>query len=454
MPKRYQWLPSWRASPWFIGAVVFLFCWGTFLVYYQVKFDLNVPPSTSGDEVDYDSIAWELSQGRGFRVSTEDDEFRRPYDFAAQDDDRFVLLDRESWIVTYRPPFYPYTMSILNRIFGRQFRATRLMDAAFMAVTLAFLVTFLIKHHGWQSALIALLFFVLVDVRTRLYGRAILTEAMALFWTTLLCYFLMKLADAEDKYWRSLYQQIGLIGVIYGLTLLTRTFVITWLPWLGLLILALVWRLKKSVIQAISAAILFAAVAGLVFLPWAIRNIQVTGKFMPLGTQGQVQLSAAFGDEIWQSQGLWTNLHSQGFYKEVESAGQTRLERELAHAEYSKQRALQWIRSNPFKTLALVPLKIWQECRPRNVTEVIILFFASIGLMTHIRDLKIRILLSIFLMNLFGIAMTWSVEGRFLVPILFVIHVWAAIGAWWCLKLATEVLSRRQPFNQLAIEES
>lgn len=454
MPKRYQWIPSWRASPWFIGVVAFLFCWGTFLVYYQVKFDLNIPPSTSGDEVDYDSIAWELSQGRGFRVSTEDDEFRRPYDFAAQDDDRFLLLDRESWIVTYRPPLYPYAMSLLNRFFGRQFWATRLMDAAFIAATIAFLVTFLVKHYGWQPALIALLFFVFVDVRTRLYGRAILTEAMALFWTTLLCYFLMKLADAEDKDWRSLYRQIGLIGVIYGLTLLTRTFVITWLPWLVLLILALVWRLKKSAPQAISASILFATVAGLVFLPWAIRNIQVTGKFMPLGTQGQVQLSAAFGDEIWQSQGLWTNLHSQGFFKGVESAKQTRLERELAHAEYSKQRAIQWILANPFKSLALVPLKIWQECRPRNVTEVIILFFALIGVTTHIRDLKIRILLSVFLMNLFGIALTWSVEGRFLVPLLFVVHAWAAIGAWWCLKLATEVLSRRQPCNQRVIEES
>ena len=454
MKKRHQWLSKWGASPWFNGTVAFLFCWITFLVYYQVKFDLNVPPSTSGDEIDYDSIAWELSQGRGFRFSVEDEEFRRAYEFASQNDTRLILPKYEAWFVTYRPPLFPYAISFLDQIFGRQFWAIRLMNVTLIAATLALLVTFLIRQYGPLPALIAIFFFIFLDVRTRLFGRAILTEAMALFWTTLLCYFLMKLVDASDQNWRSLYQQIGLIGVIYGLALLTRTFVITWLPWLGLLTFVLVWRSKKSVPQAISASIMFAAVAGLVFLPWAIRNIQVTGKFMPLGTQGQVQLSAAFGDEIWKSQGVWTNLYSQGFFKEVESAGQTRLERELAHAEYSKQRALQWIRSNPFKSLALVPLKVWQECRPRNVTEVIILFFALIGLTTHIRDLKIRILLSIFLMNLFGIALTWSVEGRFLVPLLFVIHAWASIGAWWCLKLATEVLSRRQLSNQLVIEES
>ncbi|HSG72551.1 MAG TPA: hypothetical protein VLA12_19220, partial [Planctomycetaceae bacterium] len=61
------------------GLIAGAVCFVTFVTYMQWKFGLNQPPRTSGDEPGYDSIAWELSQGRGFQLNYSDPEFRTLY---------------------------------------------------------------------------------------------------------------------------------------------------------------------------------------------------------------------------------------------------------------------------------------------------------------------------------------------------------------------------------------
>ncbi len=57
-----------------------------------LRFGLNEPPSATGDEPSYDSIAWELSQGRGFAEDFNNPEFRRPYDEAAKTQGQLMVL--------------------------------------------------------------------------------------------------------------------------------------------------------------------------------------------------------------------------------------------------------------------------------------------------------------------------------------------------------------------------
>ncbi|VAX40724.1 hypothetical protein MNBD_PLANCTO02-3047, partial [hydrothermal vent metagenome] len=45
-----------------------------------------------------------------------------------------------------------------------------------------------------------------------------------------------------------------------------------------------------------------------------------------------------------------------------------------------------------------------------------------------------RVFQGLIATSIFAIGATWSVEGRFLVPLLFLIHVLAAIGCWAILK--------------------
>ena len=66
------------ASPVWLGVVVGGLAWGTYVVYYEVRFGLNHPPAATGDEPDYDSLGWELAHQRGFRVDYTNPEFSPP----------------------------------------------------------------------------------------------------------------------------------------------------------------------------------------------------------------------------------------------------------------------------------------------------------------------------------------------------------------------------------------
>lgn len=156
---------------------------------------------------------------------------------------------------------------------------------------------------------------------------------------------------------------------------------------------------------------------------------------MPLGTQGLVQLSAAFGDKVWESKGLWVNLDNEGFFDEVIDPSQTHLEQEIAKANFSKSKAMEWALAHPMKSIALFPMKIYQECRPKNMTEAIILLLACLGGVACWKTSTTPLMLAILATNFFAIGMTWSVvEGRFLVPVLFPLHLLATIGLFgiWC----------------------
>ncbi|TWT57767.1 hypothetical protein KOR42_11330 [Thalassoglobus neptunius] len=418
-------------SNWLFGGAFFVLMWATLIAYYQYKFDLNIPPSTSGDEVDYDSLGWELAHGRGFRVDLNDPEFRAPYDLAAQASERFRLPQRESEISTTRPPFYPWAISYINRLIGRQFSGTRIMDAAFVAATGALLAVCVRQDFGMTAAWLSVILFLGVDVRTRLYGRAILTEAMAMFFVSLICVAILKLRFHR---FRSRFDDILFsvaLGLLIGFAVLVRTLMILWLPGICLL-LFLTWkRLGFSVKR--SALLVVGTMSGilLAILPWSVRNIAVTGEWMPMGTQGLVQLSASFGDEVWESGGVWRNLEHSGFFDDVVHDDQTPVEREVAKAKWSRTHAKEWIFRHPGRAITLVPMKIYEEFRPRNRTEGIILCLFLIGIWPALWSPSGRVCLALIAINAFAIGVTWSVEGRFLVPVLLPMHYVAMMGVVW-----------------------
>ena len=422
---------------WGIGLGSFLLCWLTFLAYYHLKFHLNVPPAVGGDEIDYDAIGWQLARGGGFAVDTADPEFRRPYDEAARTEERFRLDPPRAGLITYRPPLFPCALGGLNRVFGRQFWAIRVMDAAFMAGTLALIAITLYRRFGWRAAGIALVLFVAIDVRTRLYGRAILTEAMSVFLTSVLIVLLLRFQESPSEGRRAILFRAGVLGLVFGLSILARSLLILWIPGLCLVLIWLSRHLGHGFRTGFLAAGVFLIGTGLVVSPWAVRNLRVTGEFMPLGTQGLVQMSAAFGDEIWASRGVWINLDTQGFFDGAKSPSQTLVEREVAKAKLSRSKAFAWIQANPLKALALFPWKIWQECRPRSVTEFLLAAFTLAGITVLWGTAFGKLMLAVVATNLFAIGVTWSVEGRFLVPVLFPIHVFAAAGALWMWAKAT-----------------
>ena len=476
------WSRLYSLTPVTCGVVATMLTLVTFVTYYGLKFGLNHPPSATGDEPEYDNLSWELAHGRGFRVDYSNPEFRAPYEAAAESSELYRLpTSTRIRPVTNRPPLYPFVMSLANRLLGRQFVGIRTIDALSMAVICGMLVTMVLRtaatsHLGaagelggndhvdhspatsrqdrdpWQplgfaiAAMTALLF-VAVDTRTRLYGRAILTEAMAAVEVAILCVLLFRFAD-RPTIWRA-----AGIGALLAIALLTRTQFILWMPGL---ILTMAWLAVRQQPRAVTdadspatsvglwkQAVLLPGISVLVMLllssPWMMRNCVVLGKFMPLGSQGWVQLSAAFSDSVWKYNGLWTNLDSEGFYDEVVTPEMSPIEVDLAKADHSRRRAMEWIAAHPGKAMALVPIKLVQEFRPRTIPEAIVLVLSIAGAGLAWRDRRARIFLAVVATCCVSIAVTWSVEGRFIVPLLFAQHGFIGLG----LVRLGETLTRR-----------
>ena len=166
----------------------------------------------------------------------------------------------------------------------------------------------------------------------------------------------------------------------------------------------------------------------IVVTPWATRNIQLLHRFAPLGTQGSVQMAAAYSDEIWESRGQWVNPDALNRFAPVIDSRLTPLEQELAKADHGIQLARSWISAHPFKAIALFPIKVWQEHRPRGLLQMVIFVAMCIGIVVMRKQFLGQLLFAILLVNASAIGVTWSVEGRFLVPVLMPIHLLATAG--------------------------
>ena len=275
------------------GAVAFLLAVGILLTHYSVKYGLNTPPATSGDELSYDSIGWNLAQGYGFAEGGGDEAFYRPYELSGAFDVDHIAqtIDSAPELVAYRPPLFPMSLAVLNTINGRQFWAVRVMNVLATAGTCGLLVWYLAKTQDRAAAMIAFIMFLAVDTRTRLYGRAILTEATATFLTTAVTLLLIQLSS------RMQVRTVLFTGFAAGLLVLDRTVFVLWLPGIVVMVFLLAVRtsmqkpgetLRHHCQSAVVVAGCFLGITVAVVSPWAVRNVSVLNAMMPLGTQGTI----------------------------------------------------------------------------------------------------------------------------------------------------------------------
>ena len=443
-------LRSCAANPCVTGGVAFLLTVLILLSHYAVKYGLNTPPSTSGDEVSYDRIGWNLAHGAGFAEGGNDPRFYRPYDQVGAYGPEHVAGRpySQTELIAYRPPLFPVALAALNKVCGRQFWAVRTLNVAATAVTCGMLVWYLTKTQGHAAALISVVMFLVVDTRTRLYGRAILTEATAMCLTTVATVLLIRLADKVRL------RTVMITGFVAGLLILDRTLFSLWLPGMAVIVFVLGRRTSSDSFAdrptrrrfaGIPVTLAFLAVTMLVVLPWAVRNIVVLGAVMPLGTQGMTQLPAGFSDHAVEVNGVWDSDPAKRLALTIESGAMTRLERDVARARLGQSTAFKWIRQNPGTSIRLAGMKVWQEYRPRIFTEWFIGLSALGGLMLSTGRRDTRLFVALHAVNCIAIGCTWSVEGRFVVPLMFSIHVLAATALAYPVRAVRRLLPRFLP---------
>lgn len=417
------------------GIAIFILSFFTYLSHFTLKYGLNVPPSTTGDETSYDSIGWELSHGNGFSRNFNNPVFRIPYEQTAANNPMLQPLPHQkSGPTTVRPPLFPLLIAATDYILGRQFWAVRVINTLAIAATCGLVVHALLHLAGVLPAFTGAFLFVVIDFHTRLYARAVLSEAITCFLVALFVLALFKVAETQQKRW------IIAAAISYALAILARNIMVLWSPGLMLLVYLL---LRKNRRNAIFSGFLFIGTVLLTMAPWMIRNCVVLHSFMPMGTQGLTQLPAGYSDIAWEHQGVWQNLDSRDFFKGVVTEQMTTLESELARAKFSRKKTVDWISHNKIRAIGLAPLKVFHEFRPYTWSETVIFLLTITGLLSLKNRQEGKILLGILFINLFAVAITWSVSGRFLTPLLFVFHVAAAMGAWKIVIWITEKKARK-----------
>ena len=176
-----------------------------------------------------------------------------------------------------RPPLYPAFIAVVFKVFGGDhYQAVRLIQSVMSLVTIVLVFRlgrdFFSEKVGIRAA--AMLCFYPTFI---VYNNLMLTETLfSLLFVAGLSAFASGLA-------RSSLRALAFAGLLLGLGALTRSILYPFAPVLAMFLLV-GWR--GSVLRRVAAMAAFAIPFAGVLTPWAIRNTQLQGTFIPIDCMG------------------------------------------------------------------------------------------------------------------------------------------------------------------------
>ena len=389
-----------------VFTAIFLASFGIYVMRASNSGALREPPET-GDGHDYDAIAFNVWQGRGFGYVWSDEEWRKPY----MGIPRYrLLLTRKSdyYPTTYRPPAMPYLLSAVYAITGRNFAAWRVVNCGITAGAITTAAVISAQFAGIPAAVITAAILLQSRELTR-YSGMFMTEPLATLMLALLAWTWVK---AATDGWTA--KQAIVSGIAMGGLLAARTIFILTTP--VLLILPgkdlsfgskLAWKTKAICL----------AVAIIVISPWWIRNIVVLDAFMPLGTQGGINLPMGFGPHALRHQGIWASNPGDG-WPEIAAQKLDIVTSEVMLAKHRQKLTINWMMDNPGQVLHLMWLHVSQELKPgRDFYSKWLLPAAAVSALVLWKFPGVWVLVLIVCGNILSVAMTYSAGGRFMVPV-------------------------------------
>ncbi|WP_164100816.1 hypothetical protein [Candidatus Laterigemmans baculatus] len=428
-----------RQSRWAEWAVfVVCFCLACFFFAVQVgrRDGLSAPPQPF-DSLDYDALAVQIAKGNGFSFDFRDPDFQRPYLAAADGERSHATADVERDRIyqqrladplhgptTFRPPGLPAVMAAIYQTAGRQFALVRLLNCAAMAAAISLTLVCAYRAAGLVAVVVGLFCGTIVDsVRPYISGD-ILSEPLATLAITVV--FVLQLHYIRGP---SLRRAVGIGGAL-GVAVLFRTAFVLWLP---VLLLAMVlpvphslrqvgWR-RRLVDATVTAVVLAACVA-----PWAVRNSLLLEEFKPLGLHGEINLAVAYSDRALQGGGLWYNPLPED-PAAVAALPDRAVEREQWLAEQSRREAGRWLAENWRQVPRLIVARVRTEWWPTSRREILLLLLVAVGLVLYPRRDEQWLMVCFLVAASVAVAASWSVGGRFTVPVRPLMYAAAGVGA-------------------------
>lgn len=365
------------------------------------------------DAAEYDKIATNLLAGKGFTL---DAQSAKP--------------------TTFRLPLYPMFLASIYFLFGHSYFAVRVIQAILGA--LLCVIIFYIARKIFNQKIALLSAFIMAIYQPAIFsvyfgGPAfLLSENLFNFLLSILILFLV-----NNLFLSFRLKDCFISGLILGLLVLTRPIFALFPLFFGCLVLYVnrprfILAIKKSLVILIGFI--------LVILPWAIRNYFVYHAFMPLSTQGGMNL--LLGNNAYVRGGGFSEGGLESLVREEDRAllgKMSEVQKDKLYRKYVKEFFLknyprlpkiflkkllvQW---DPFLTDYFSP----RRERKYNPWYAIVLIFSLFGMVKAIKSkLNPRTAL-LFLLFLYTsvIAMVFAGDPRFRYPVEPYLVIFASAG--------------------------
>jgi hypothetical protein len=390
-----------------VYAAVFLASFSSYLTSARKAGSLRAPPE-AGDGHDFDALAFNIWRHQRFGFEWSEPEWRRPYEPVAGYES---LMERQSdyYPTTYRPPAAPALMALVYAVTNRDFAAWRVVECALMAAAVTVAAAISAEMAGLAAAPVTMAVALTLPL-LRLFAHEFRTEGLAALLVTLLAWMWIRNGKAG---WTGI--RCVATGLVLGVLALTRSIFLLWIP----LTMLAPGADRSSGKKAWRGRAISVAVALLVVGPWWVRNCVVLEAFMPLGTQGALNLPAGFGPRALRFKGQWMSNPGDGA-PEIAALKLDPVTSEVRLAQYRSALALRWIRENPLDALRLMGMHVWQEFKPRRLpypTGAWLLPVAALGAVYLRRSAGVAVVVLMVSANILGIALTWSARGQFIAPV-------------------------------------
>ena len=298
-------------------------------VAFAVHNNLSRSPLPGSDSREYDSYAWNLAQGRGFRGISPD---VRGLDGQ--------LLDHPT---AYRAPGTSVFWASLYWSLGHRYSAVRIAQCLMHMMTIPLI--YAIGQRCFDNS-VALLAAAIYSVwpAALVYCNELGSEPL---YTFVFCWFVLSsLKFAEIPTW----PRAILAGVLLGLALLTRGNAVLMVP---LLVPWSVWQFRRA--PRLIARSLTISLVGLAMLaPWTLRNYRILHSFVPFETGGGDVLLGSYNRIVATDPryyGYWVYPTSElPEYREQITASNN----EVVRDQVEIRLAMQWARDHPEKWWYLV----------------------------------------------------------------------------------------------------
>jgi 4-amino-4-deoxy-L-arabinose transferase-like glycosyltransferase len=292
---------------------------GLRVAYLHVAGVWHDPPEYDG--IEYDFLATHLLNGQGF-VLTEN----RPYGF--------------------RPPGFPFFLTLLYAVFGRSYLAIRLTNALLGALTCLPIYFFTKRVWRWQTGIIGSLGVAAHPLLIYFTG-IIYPECLMLFLVAVV--FLLANHSARS---RRIGEMIPL-GLVSGFLVYLRPSLLVF----GLAQTVWIWLSYETIKKRLLACAILVTVILLVIAPWSVRNFLAFDEFVWMATEGGVTFWAsnnplATGGWVEPSPATWL-----GPDPPADLRGWPELTETQSEARFWAE-AMDWIRGHRVEFFRLLPKKL------------------------------------------------------------------------------------------------